>query len=124
MSEKVEGIVKGLIGGFVGGLVTSKMIKLPKLRAHKEVVEKKALPPETSYALLSKRYQFAIVLFHGDGDPEVKHSVKVNNTVVELLGDEQAIEVLANESVEIVAVNTSTTEPKNTMTIEILSLEW
>jgi hypothetical protein len=45
MSERV---VEGLIGGFVGGLVTSKMIKLQKLRAHKEVVEKKALPPETS----------------------------------------------------------------------------
>jgi hypothetical protein len=123
MSEKV-GIVEGLVGGFVGGLVTSKMIKLPRLRAHKEVVEKKALPPETSYALLSKRYQFAIVLFHGDGDPEVKHSVKVNNTVVELLGDEQAIGVLADETIDITAVNTSTTEAKSTMTIEILSLAW
>jgi hypothetical protein len=123
MSEKV-GIVEGLIGGVLGGIVTSKMIKLPKLRAHKEVVEKKALPPETSYALLSKRYQFAIVLFHGDGDMEVKHTVKVGNTVVELLGDEQAIEVLANDTIEVTAMNTSTTEAKSTMTIEILSLEW
>jgi len=100
------------------------MIKLPKLRAHKEVIEKISLPAGVSYALLSKRYNFAIILFHGDGDLEVKHTVKVNNTVVELLGDEQAIEVLANETIEITATNTSTTTAKSTMTIEILSLTW
>jgi hypothetical protein len=48
----------------------------------------------------------------------------VGNTVVELLGDEQAIEVLANDTIEVTAMNTSTTEAKSTMTIEILSLEW
>jgi hypothetical protein len=40
------------------------------------------------------------------------------------MGDEQAIEVLANETIEIVAVNTSTTDVKNSMTVEILSLSW
>ena len=117
-------VAESLLGGFIGGLVTSKMIKLPKLRAHKEVIEKISLPAGVSYALLSKRYNFAIILFHGDGDLEVKHTVKVNNTVVELLGDEQAIEVLANETIEITATNTSTTTAKSTMTIEILSLTW
>jgi hypothetical protein len=108
----------------MGGLITSKMIKLPRLRAHKELVEKKALPPETSYALLSKHYKFAIVLFHGDGDPEVKHVITVNGVATEIMGNEQAIEVLANETIEIRATNTSATDVKNSMTIEILSLEW
>jgi hypothetical protein len=40
------------------------------------------------------------------------------------MGDEQAIEVLADETLEITATNTSTAGAKSTMTIEILGRGW
>ena len=45
-------------------------------------------------------------------------------TTVSIYGNEQAIEILANESISIVAVNTDTANPRNTPTIEIASLSW
>jgi hypothetical protein len=101
------------------------LIKALKITPSKQVIAKQTLDPNASTVLLpATQYRFAIVLFHGDGDPEVKHTVTVNGVAAELLGDEQAIEVLADETLEITATNTSTAESKSTMTIEILSLGW
>jgi len=103
----------------------SKLLEALRITPSKQVIAKQTLEPNVLVTLLpATQYKHTVILFHGDGDPEVKHTVKVNNTVIELLGDEQAIELLANESLEVTATNTSTTEAKNTMTIEILYLTW
>jgi hypothetical protein len=118
-------IISGAIGGAIGGLLTSKLMKIPRFESKKEIISKQTLNPGASTTLKpATPYKFAIVLFHGDGDLDVKITVKVGATTTELLGDEQAIEVLANETIEITATNTNTTEAKSTMTIEILSLAW
>jgi hypothetical protein len=118
-------VISGVIGGIIGSAVTTNMMKIPKPASKKEVISRQTLDPGASVTIKPPtRYYFAIILFHGDGDPEVKHTVVVNGKTAELMGDEQAIEVLANETIEIVAVNTSTTDVKNSMTVEILSLEW
>jgi hypothetical protein len=101
------------------------LIRALKITPSKEVISSQSINAEATVTLLpATQYKFAIVLFHGDGDPEVKHTIIVNGVTTELMGDEQAIEVLADETIEITATNTSTTEAKNTMTIEILSLGW
>jgi hypothetical protein len=101
------------------------LIKALKITSSKQVISKQSISAGGSATLLpATQYKFAIVLFHGDGDPEVKHVITVNGVATEIMGDEQAIEVLANETMEIVAVNTSTTEAKSSMTVEILSLSW
>jgi hypothetical protein len=101
------------------------LIKALKITPSKQVINKQSINAGASVTLLpATQYKFAIVLFHGDGDPEVKLSINVDTAVTELMGNEQAIEVLANETIEITATNTSTTEQKSTMTIEILSLAW
>jgi hypothetical protein len=101
------------------------LIKALKITPSKQVISKQSISAGGSATLLpATQYKFAIILFHGDGDFEVKHVVRVGNTVAELAGDEQAIELVADETIEITATNTSTTESKNTMTIEVLSLTW
>jgi hypothetical protein len=64
------------------------------------------------------------MLFHGDGEAQVRLDITKGATTVSLFGNEQAIEILANESISIVAVNTDTANPRNTPTIEIASLSW
>jgi hypothetical protein len=101
------------------------LIKALRITPSKQVINKQSINAGASVTLLpATQYKFAIVLFHGDGDPEVRHTVTVNGVATELMGDEQAIEMLADETIEITATNTSTTGAKSTMTIEVLSLTW
>jgi hypothetical protein len=118
-------VISGVIGGIIGSAMTVNLMKIPKPVSRKEVISKQTLNPGASVTIKPQtQYHFAIILFHGDGDPEVKHVITVNGVATEIMGNEQAIEMLANETIEIVAVNTSTTEPKSSMTVEILSLSW
>jgi len=116
-------LVSGIVGGLVGGSISKALMKIPTPRSNKVVVSSQLLEPGETRTLISNTYKHGIILFHGDGDPEVTHTVTVNGVTTELMGDEQAIEIISNETVEITATNTST-EPKSTMTIEILSLVW
>jgi len=98
---------------------------IPKPSSGKQIIQKQVLDPGATATLLpSTSYKFAIILFHGDGDPQVELTVKVDDKVYTLSGDEQAIEVAANETAEITAVNTDTTSPRNTPTIEMASISW
>jgi hypothetical protein len=64
------------------------------------------------------------MLFHGDGDSQVRLDVTKGSTTVSVNGNEQAIEILANESISITANNTDTSAPRAAPTIEIISLDW
>ena len=127
MGERVSES-RGFIGGVIGGALVSlglmRMYKV-EIRSGKQIVQRQTLDPGATATLLpSTTYKFAIILFHGDGDPQVQLSVKVNNKVYTLNGDEQAIEVVANETVEITATNTDTANPHNTPTVEVVSISW
>jgi hypothetical protein len=63
-------------------------------------------------------------LFHGDGEAQVRLDITKGATTVSINGNEQAIEVLANESISITAVNEDTATARSTPTIEIVSLSW
>jgi hypothetical protein len=123
-------MAKEFIAGVAGGIVGAGLMKIripppPVITSNKETIASRSvgaggnatLKPATSYKL-------AIILFHGDGDSQVRLDITKGATTVSIFGNEQAIEVLANESISITAVNTDTTTARNTPAIEILSLTW
>jgi hypothetical protein len=122
--------ISGLAGGLIGGVLVAGVAGLMKIRKPVITSTKMRISPQSVSAggsvtlLPPTMYKFAVILFHGDGDPEIQLAVKVGATTYTLSGDEQAIEVVANETVEITATNTDTANPRNTMTIELASLSW
>jgi hypothetical protein len=121
----------GLIGGVIGGaLATLGLMKINKptqitITSNKQVIQPQSLNAGATATLLPQTtYKFAIILFHGDGGSQIKVTVKVNTKTYTLYGNEQAIEIVANETVEITAINTDTVNTHNTPTIEIIYLIW
>jgi hypothetical protein len=126
---RVRGLAREVLAGAVGGLIGAGLMKItappPSITASKEVIARQTLPSGGSVTLKpTTTYKFAILLFHGDGDSQVRLDITKGATTVSLFGNEQAIEVLANESISITAVNTDTASPRSTPTIEIVSLSW
>lgn len=120
--------IGGLVGGAVSGAAVAGLMKIrapapaPAITSNKQIIAQKSLPANTinSQLLPSTNFKFAIILFHGNGDGNVNVSIR-GATTRSVLGNEQAIEVIANETIEILA---STESGGNTPTIEILSLTW
>jgi hypothetical protein len=125
----VRGLAKEFIAGVAGGLVGAGLMKItappPSITASKELVASRSVGAGASVTLKpSTTYRFAIILFHGNGDPQIRLDITRNGVTVSIYGNEQAIELLANESITITAVNTDTTTARNTPLIEIVSLSW
>lgn len=92
-------------------------IRAPTLTSQRVTVPSTRITsPATLY---NNTLRFAIVLFHGDGDPSVTLSVTRGSDVFTLYGNEQAIEIVANETLRIDASGNGATP-----TIEILVLSW
>jgi len=119
---------RGFVGGLIGGALASfGIMKIAKafITSSKQIISPQSISASGSATLLPPTtYKFAIVLFHGDGEPQIQLTVKVNTKTFMLSGSDQAIEVVANETVEITATNTDTASTRNTPTIEIAYLTW
>jgi hypothetical protein len=125
----VIGLAKEVIAGLAGGLVGAGLMKItappPTISSNKETIPRQSVGAGGSATLKpSTTYKFAIILFHGDGDNQVRIDVTKGAVTESIRGNEQAIEILANESISITAENTDTGTPRYAPTIEILSLEW
>jgi hypothetical protein len=118
----------GFVGGLIGGAVaTLGLMKIGKvvITSSKQIIQPQSLSAGGSTTLLSPvTYKFAIILLHGDGDPQVQLSVTVGTSTYTIAGDEQGIELIAGEQVTITANNTDTVNPHSTPTIEIVSISW
>ena len=126
-------MAREVVAGIVGGLVGAGLMRIrappppppPAITASKETIASQSVTAGGSVTLKpTTMYKFAIILFHGNGDPQVRLDITRNGVTESLYGNEQAIEVLANESITIVAVNTDTASPRSTPLIEIVSLSW
>jgi hypothetical protein len=118
-------VVSGIIGGLVGAGLMRIKAPPPAITASKETIARQSVGAGGSVTLKpTTTYKFAILLFHGDGDSQVRLDITRNGVTVSIYANEQAIEVLANESITIVAVNTDTDTARNTPLIEIVSLSW
>jgi hypothetical protein len=128
VAERGASAIDSIIGGAVGGAIAAiglMRIARTEVSSGKQVVQRLELDPGATATLLPRTtYKFAIILLHGDGDQQVRLVVKVGEATYELRGDEQAIEVVANEPVEIAATNTDTDSPRSTMTVEVAYLSW
>jgi len=127
MSSKRE-FKSGLAGGvIIGALATLGLMKISKtvISSGKQIIPSQPLKAGEKATLLPPvTHKFAVILFHGDGDHQVKLTILVDNKSYILYGDEQAIELLTGESIAITAENTDTTSPRNTSTIEIAYITW
>jgi hypothetical protein len=128
----VRGLAKEFIAGVAGGIIGAGLMKITtppppplSITASKEVIARQTLPSGGSVTLKpTTTYKFAILLFHGNGDSQVRIDVIKGAVTESIRGNEQAIEVLANESISITAVNEDTANPRNTTLVEIVSLSW
>jgi hypothetical protein len=121
----VSSVAREVAGGIIGGLVGAGLMRLaiPRIEARKERIPRQSIAAGSSSVLKSATtYKFAVILFHGDGDSRVRLDITVNSTTTSIRGDEQAIELLAGESITVVAVNEDTANTRSSPTIEILSL--
>ena len=126
-----KGFASGLVGGVIGGaMATLGLMKISKpaqvtITSSKQIIQPQSLNAGATATLLPQTtYKFAIILFHGDGDPQIQLSITVGSNTYTLSGDEQAIELVAGEQVAITATNTDTANPHNTPTIEVVYLVW
>jgi hypothetical protein len=125
-------MAREVVAGVIGGLVGAGLMRIrtpppppPAITASKEVIQPQSVGAGGSVTLKpTTNYKFAIMLFHGDGDSQVRLDITKGATTISIYASEQAIEVLANESISIVAVNEDTASPRSTPTIEIASLSW
>jgi len=123
--DNTSGVLGGaLAGGLIAALGLMKVKKITIQSGRTTSVSTPLNPGESKTLLPQTTYKFAIILFHGDGDPQIQLSITVGSNNYTLNGDEQAIELIAGEQVTITANNTDTANQHNTPTIEILYLTW
>ena len=125
----MRGMAKEVAGGFVGGLIATGLMRVvsppPSISASKEVIPQQTIPAGGTVTLKTTTlYKYATILFHGDGSNQVRLDITKGATTITIRGNDQAIEILANESISIVAVNEDSSNPRATPTIEIASLSW
>jgi len=124
MSETAKGFVGGLVGGALVSLGLMKLKPPVAISSNLEMIPQQSVSGGASVTLKSSTmYKFAIIVFHGDGDPQITITVTKDSASATLYGNEQAFEFVANQSVQITAQNTDTVV-RNTPKIEILSLTW
>ncbi len=100
-------------------------IPAPAITHSKEIIPRQSIGSGANVTLKpTTTYKYAVILFHGDGDSQVRIDVVKGSETESLYGDEQAIEILAGESIEIRAVNTDSSSPRFSPMIEIASLAW
>jgi hypothetical protein len=124
-------MAKEVIAGAVGGLVGAGLMKItapppppPSITASKEIIARNLVGAGLTVTIKpSTNYKFAIMLFHGDGEADVEVRIQ-GETTRTIRGNEQGIEVLANESITITAYNSDPNYNKYHPTIEIVSLSW
>jgi hypothetical protein len=120
---------RGFIGGLVGGALVSGLMRIrpppPAISSSLEQIAQQSVPAGGSVTLKpATLYKFAIVAFHGNGDPQITITVQKGASSATIAGNEQGFEFVANESLQITAQNTDTASARNTPTIEILSLSF
>ena len=113
-------VASGLVGGLVGALAGKALLRLS---SGETVIAPQVVEAGETKLLLSGFYRFAVVLLHGDGDPEVVVDVKKGDTATQLTADTIAIEVVASKTLEVRAINSATTA-KNSPTIEVAWISW
>ena len=98
--------------------------KYPVIKSSEFVIPRQTVPPGASVTLLEPTYySYALLLFHGDGGSTVELDVKMGNRSTTIHGYTQAIGVVTDDMLEIIARNVGAGS-QETQTIEIVYLLW
>lgn len=95
-------------------------IKAVTITTSRTTIQRQNIANTPTTILQQTHYKFAIVLFHGDGDPSLLITVTRGNQTFTLYGHEQAIEIVSDETLKIEATSGTGFSP----TIEIVFLSW
>ena len=123
--EREEELAERLVlGSVLGGAIAAGLFKLKPpavaINAKRTVISPQSITATPATLLPATTYKFAIIFFHGDGDSTLTLTVTRGTQTFTLTGADQAIETVANESIQIDATSGSGNSP----TIEIVYLEW
>jgi len=110
-------VAAGAVQGMTKGLM---VIKPPKPRASRLVIPPQDITSTPVILLRQTSFDFAIVLFHGDGSDTLTLTVRRGSDTATILGSEQGIELVVDEALEITASAGAGTSP----TIEIAGISW
>lgn len=99
-------------------------IRIPPLLifAEKEFARPELGP--SGYLAMPRRYNHAIIILYGDGDPQVTVRVTRGSRTVAVNGAEFKVVPAAEEEVNIEFINTDPLSPRRGPTLEIISLRW
>jgi hypothetical protein len=96
----------------------------PNIVASKEIINTGPIGAGQTVTLKpATDYKFAVMLFHGNGNPDVEVRLQ-GATLRTINGNEQGIELVAGETMTITARNNNASLTRNHPTIEILALDW
>jgi len=113
--EGIAALASAVAAVMPGGLFK---IRPPAFTAARQTIPPQSITTTPTTLLPSTTYKFAIVFFHGDGDPTLTLTVQRGASSFTLTAAEQAIETVANESLQI----TASSGTGNSPTIEIVYL--
>lgn len=120
-----EGFISGALAGALVATLIRPKAQATEIKSNKLVINQQTLNPNATATLLSeKSFKFAVLLIHGNGDQQVQLTVVEGSNRYMVNGNEQAIGLIANQTLSITATNTDATATHLTPTIEIIYLEW
>ena len=98
------------------------------ITSNKEVIAQQTINPSFLVPIRTWTfYKHAVLAFRGDGDPQIIIRVYYGGSYASYIGvpgNVPRIVTVANNTVELIADNTDSTNSRVTPTIEILSLNW
>lgn len=120
MSEAGRLLVSSLPAALVYKLLEDR---IPSLQPYKNVIAGKTLNAGAVETLHESPHKFALVMFSGDGDPQVRITAQIGQNTYTFTADSFALFAVINETLKITAENTDTTI-RASPTIEIAGVRW
>jgi hypothetical protein len=100
----------------------------PALTPNKEAIPQQVINPAFLIPIRTWTfYKHAVMIFRGDGDPQIIIRVYYGGSYASYIGvpgNAPRIVTVSNNTVELIADNTDSVFSRVTPTIEILSLDW
>jgi hypothetical protein len=108
--------------------VTAGLMKIttaPPIFSNREVLDQQSVAPGMMTTIKAPTfYKHAVIVIHGDGDPQTQIRIVMGATTIILPGDKVNVRTVANASIQIFAVNTDPNTSRTSSRVEILSLDW